>query len=261
MLKKTGYLDSRRMRQGGLPHWPDAPFMSIPGAMISYSVFEEFMGEGAVLAGNGVLPMKSGTWYLTEAADITTAYADAAGGIFTLTCGGVNEDGGQVSLGGVQAGGGAFWLAAGKTLWFEVRAAVSRESGTDEMNAFFGIIDPTAAEWLTDAGGALTIIDFAGWLIQDGGANWGFVGNNAGAEDINDCGVACDYDADYHYFGFMVDGVTSITAYFDRVAIAAGAIATANIPVTGLMPGFAIKAGSATAEILSIDYLMCVQLR
>ena len=262
MFKKTGYLDIRRLRQDGVPHWSDAPIYSIPGAMISYKVIEEFMGLGADLAANAVVPLASGNWWLTEANAVTMSQADVAGGVATLTCGGAAEDGGQVSLGGVQAGGGAIFCAAGKTIWFEVRASLT-DIGTDQLNAFFGLINPNATEWLPDGGGgAMGVNDVIGWVLQDTEINWSFVGRRIAVENYVDCGAACDTtDGEYHYFGFLVDGITSVTAYFDRVAIAAGAQVTANIPITGLMPGFAIKAGNTNAEILSIDYIECVQLR
>ena len=91
--------------------------------------------------------------------------------------------------------------------------------------------------------------------------NWSFVGDNAGAEDMNALGATCVVANAWHYLGFYVNGVTDVTVYYDRVEVAAGAIATANIPLTGLMPAIAVKDGSGVAETIKFDYLMCVQLR
>ncbi|KKL91910.1 hypothetical protein LCGC14_1889940, partial [marine sediment metagenome] len=74
-------------------------------------------------------------------------------------------------------------------------------------------------------------------------------------------GLAETVDSSWHYLGFYVNGVTDVTVYVDRAAVSAGAIATANIPVTGLMPAIAVKAGTGAAETIEFDYLMCVQLR
>jgi len=218
----------------------------------------------AVVNADGIVKLESGTWSLklTGAADAATGYADAAGGVMTLTCAGAAEDGGQLNLGGVLASPGVFFPAATKKIWFEAKVHFTN-LGTDQLNAFVGLVNPVDTEWLPDGGGgAMGVQNVIGWVLGDAETNWSFVGSQGAAEAYNDCGAACDTTDDaWHYLGFMVDGLTSVTCYWDRVAIAAGAQVTANIPIVGLMPGFAIKAGDTDAEELMIDWIQCVELR
>jgi len=176
-----------------------------------------------------------------------------------ITCGGADNDSGQITLGALAGGGGFFPLAA-KHIWFEARIYAGVVAAA-EFNYFVGLINPVNAAILADDGAALPNNDMLGFVVRDGEANWSFVGDKAGAEDMNALGAGCAVTAAWHTLGFYVNGVTDVTVYYDRVEIAAGAIATANIPVTGLMPAIAVKAGAAAAETISFDYLMCVQLR
>ncbi len=260
MANRTpGYIDGRRFRVGNVPTWGPVPDVPTPGSMEAYGIFDDFL-SCEDLAGAGSTPTDQAVWefWIQNAAAI--AQADVVGGHAIITCGGANEDSGQITLGCLTSArsGGAFFLAAGKHLWFEARAKATN-LGTAQLNIFIGLINPIDAAILANAGGALPNDDMLGFVVRDGESDYSFVGDKASAEDYN--GLAVAIDTSYHYFGFYVNGVTDVTVYLDRVAIGVGAIATANIPVTGLMPAFAIKAGSAAAEVLTIDYVMCVQLR
>jgi hypothetical protein len=255
---KPGYIDARRLRMGGMPQWGPVPALVTPGVMEAYGILEDFLGIEDLAAANS-LATSQGVWeyWIQNAAGI--AQADLAGGAGIITCGGADNDSGQITLGSL-AGGGAFWLAADHHLWFEARITAGVVAA-GEFNYWVGLINPVNAAILADNGGALPNNDMLGFVVRDTEANWSFVGDNAGAEDMNALGAGCVVDANPHYIGFYVNGVTDVTVYYDRVAIAAGAIATANIPVTGLMPSIAVKAGAIAAETFTFDYVMCVQLR
>ncbi len=252
MKKNLGFIDGRRIRVGGVPIWGPVPDILIPGSMEAYGIFEEFLGvEQLNIGGNS----HDWEYWIQNAAVLTQA--DIAGGVGIITCGGTNEDSGQIILGAL-AGGGGFFLAAGKHLWFEarIRAGVV---GAAEFNYFVGLINPVNAAILADAGAALPNDDMLGFVARDTETDWSFVGDKASVEDYN--GLSETVDSSWHYLGFYVNGITDVTVYVDRAEVSAGAIATANIPVTGLMPAIAVKAGTGAAETIEFDYLMCVQLR
>jgi len=260
MANRTpGYIDGRRFRVGNVPTWGSVPDVPIPGTMEAYGIFDDFLSCEDLNAA-GSTPTDQGVWEFWIQNAATIAQADEVGGNAIITCGGLNEDSGQITLGCLKSArsGGAFFPAAGKHLWFEARAKATN-LGTGQLNIFLGLIAPVNAAILADAGGALPNNNMLGFVVRDGETDYSFVGDKAAAEDYNGLGVAID--TSYHYFGFYVNGVTDVAVYLDRTLIAAGAVLTANIPVVGLMPAFAIKAGSAAAETLTIDYVMCVQLR
>jgi len=226
--------------------------------MESYGIFEDFVGlEQLNIGGNA----RDWEYWIQNAAVLSQA--DIAGGVALITCGGADNDSGQITLGGL-ASGGAFWLAAGKHLWFEARVRAGLVIAAVETNYFIGLINPVNAAILADNGAALPNNDMLGFVKRDIGleVNWSFVGDRLGAEVMNPLGAPCVVDNAWHYIGFYVNGITNVTVYYDRVPIAAGAIVTANIPNTvGLMPAIAVKAGAVGAETLEVDYAMCVQLR
>lgn len=253
-MKKIGYIDARRLRVGSVPIWGGAPALLIPGSMESYGIFDDLIGLEQLNIGGHTKDWE----YLIQNAAVLSQ-ADVAGGVALITCGGADNDSGQITLGAL-AGGGAFWLAAGRHLWFEARVQAGVVTAA-QFNYYVGLINPVNAAILADDGAALPNNDMLGFVVRDTEVNWSFVGDNAGAEDMNALGAGCVVNNAWHYLGFYVNGLTDVTVYYDRVPIAAGAIATANMPITGLMPAIAVKAGAVGAETLAVDYVMCVQLR
>lgn len=251
-MKKIGFLDGRRPVVGGVPGWSGVPGLLIPGQMQAYGIFEDFLTATELAAGT-IVP----GWEL-DVTSTTLTIADIAGGAVLLTTGGVDEDTGQLTLGSLD--GGAFWPAAGKDIWFEARVKNSLTGTPKDENLAFGLQDPSATEYLADAGAGPAVNNHLMFLTLDGGTNWLFEGDKAGAADQNDLGKAVE-SLTYHTFGFHVVGVTRVDVYYDRELVAAGQVTTDNIPVTGLMPFIFIKAGSAAAEAIYVDYIMCVQQR
>ena len=258
---RTGFIDGRRTRVGGVPIWGPVPDVLIPGSMEAYGFYEDFLGVEDLAAAGSVAIGKS-VWEHWIQVAATIAQADVAGGAAILTTGALDNDSGQIILGS-DAGGGAFFPAANKHMWFEARVRSGLLVAAATFNYFVGLINPVGAAILTNDGAIPANPDIIGFIARDTEVNWSFMGDNAAAQDINPLGAGCVVDNAWHYFGFYVNGVTDVTCYYDRVAVAAGAILTANIPVTGLMPAFAVKTGDAlnVADTLEVDYVMCVQLR
>lgn len=258
MANRTpGYIDGRRVRVGNVPNWGPVPNILIPGTMEAYGIFEDFVSLEALAVGGNSMGWDFYESRALAGSAAALAQADVAGGVGIITCTGLDEDTGQIVLGSL-AGGGIFFPAADKHIWFEARIYAG-EVGA-QSNYFVGLINPVNADILTDGGGAgaMPNQDIIGFFCYDGVANWYSVGDKATVQSVVNLGVAVT--AAWHTLGFYVNGVTSVQCYYDRVATGA-IIAPANIPVTGLMPAIAVKAGAVAAETISVDYVMCVQLR
>ncbi len=260
-MKRTGFIDGRRLRIGGMPPWEAVPAILPPGIMEAYGILDDFLGVEDLVA-TGSMATSQGVWEFFIQVAGTIAQADVAGGAAIITTGAADNNAGQIILGS-NAGGGAFFPAAGKHMWVEARVRAGTLVAAATFNYFFGLVNPVAATILVDDGAVPVIPDIIGFIARDTEVNWSFMGDNAGAQDINPLGAGCVVNNAWHYLGFYVNGVTSVTCYYDRAAIAAGALATANIPVTGIMPALAVKSGDAlgVADTLEVDYVMCVQLR
>ncbi len=257
--RQPGYIDGRRARVGGIPIWGPVPSVLTPGSMEAYGIFDDFLSSED-LAANNSMPTGQATWEFLIATVGNIDQADEVGGAITLLSSAADNRGGQIIMGSA-VGGGAFFLAAGKHLWFEARAKVTINTAA-EFNHFIGLINPVGADILADNGAALPNDDMLGFVALDTDTDWSFVGDKGSVEDLNPLGAGRVVDGSYHYFGFYVNGVTDVTVYYDRAEVAAGAIATINIPTVGLMPAFAEKSGNAAGlDALTIDYIMCVQLR
>jgi len=256
--RQPGYIDGRRARVGGVPIWGPVPSVLTPGTMEAYGIFDDFL-SCEDLAANGAFPTGQATWEFLEATIGTIDQADEVGGAFIIASPATINQGGQIILGS-NAGGSAFKPAAGKHIWFEARAKVVIGSAA-KFNYFIGLVEPEAVDILVNAGAIPTNDEIIGFIVRDTESNWSFMGSKADFQDINDLGAPAVVDTSYHYFGFYVNGVTSVTCYYDRAVIAAGAIADTSIPVVGIMPAFAVKAGDGNIESMTVDYIMCVQLR
>ena len=259
MSKVKGFIDSRRMRNAvcGLQGVPTVLF---PPNMDAYGINEDFESiEGLAAAANLAATKTNWAFFIVVAG--TIVQLNLAGGVARLGVPATDEDSAQIILGSTAAAG-SFFPAAGKDIWFEARIRAGLLTVPATANYFIGLVTPAAAAILAAAGGALPN-DCMGFVKRDQAleVNWSFVGRKGAVEDANPLGIVVDNA--WHYFGFYVNGVTSVTVYYDRVAIAAGALATANISVGGLMPCVAIRTGdpAPAADTIDVDYVMCVQLR
>lgn len=257
-MKRIGGIDARRPMVGGIPGWGNVPGILVPGQGQAFGIFEDFLGISELNIPAGIGHGVPG-WEAEIQNACTLTSADIIGGVAVLTAGGADNDAGQLTLGSLD--GGAFWPQAGKDIWVEFRI---KASPADDINFFVGLQDPSTTIYLDDDGAGLTVnnhIGFYGLDENDAAAvDIMFVGDKAGAADANDTGYDLA-DLTWLYLGFHVNGVTSVTCYYNRAVIATAALATANIPITGLMPAICLKAGQAEAQYLYVDWSMAVQER
>jgi len=261
MRKQPGFIDARRAAVGGIAGWtgPEGgiPAILIPGHLDAFGIYEDFL-MGTELAARET-PMG---WESDEFnAGGVFAIADHIGGVALVQTNGGDNDAMQATLGSCNAlgSGGAFWPQAGKDIWFEARVKHSYDPA--DVNLAFGLIHPGVAQILRDNGVGCNINNRLMFVVLDGEDTWYFEGDKAGDTDKNDLEKA-PADLAWHTYGFHVRGVTAVDVFYDRVVVAGGKVLTANIPTAaGLMPFFAITAGSAIAEAIYVDYIMCIQKR
>jgi hypothetical protein len=257
-MKRISGIDARRPMVGGIPGWGAVPGLLIPGQEHAFGIFEDFLHVSELNVPAGITHMVPG-WEgeIQNAGTLQTA--DVRGGVVLMQAPGADNDAVQITLGSLD--GGAFWPEAGKDIWVEFRVKLSP---ADDINFAVGLQDPSTTIYLDDDGAGLTVnnhICFYGLDEDDAAAvDIMFVGDKAGAADANDTGYDLA-DLTWMYLGFYVNGVTSVDCYYNRVKIASAALATANIPITGLMPFLCLKAGQGEAQALYADWCMAVQQR
>lgn len=257
MKGRIGYIDSSRLKMVVAGSLNNAPgnINPLSGA---YGIIEHFIGVPTLAAGApNLASLQSGAWaYMIQNA-ATLAQADGAGGLATITCGGADNDAGQL-IAGFAAAMGAFVPAADKDIWFETRVR-STNLGTAQINLFFGLVRPVAAILLADNGGAIPNQNYLGFVVRDGGAVYSFMGDKAGVQTITASAIALD--TNYHTFGFYLKGVSTLIPYIDGTPYPAlSPVLATRLPVVGLMPALCIKAGNTFAEVLTPDYIVAVQL-
>ncbi len=257
MKNRTGYISADRLKYGaGI--FRTMPVELIPG-MGQYLMKEDFLGLPATVVASNPLILPSGTWRYSIQNAAAIIGLDGAGGLATITCGGADNDLGQIIYGETAAVGN-FVPAANKDIWFSCRLR-STNLGTAQINLFAGLIRPPVLDTaiLADDGAAFPLQNMLGFAILDTETTYHFVSDKAGVQGYN--GTAIALDTNYHTMGFYLHGLTDIHIYIDgnEIAAAVPTIAT-QVPVVGLMPAMAIKAGSGAAEILTIDYIIAGQL-
>lgn len=251
--KRTGNIDSRRITIDGIGGWPEVPAVLVPGNLQAYGIYDDFFRECNLAAGRTL-----DGWRLRATGGAFTV-ADEAGGVGLMQTGAVNDQLAQITLGGDLTG--AFFPAAGHDIYYEVRTKIDTV-GAGAGNMGFGLINPVAGDYYQAAGAGIVQADYICWeTIDDAVDTWNFTGaSTGGGVDRNDIEIDLE-SLTFHTFGFWVRGITEILPFYDRVYYPAGRIVTANIPLVGLMPFFAVRSGDGTNEPLYFDYLMCIQDR
>ena len=252
-MKRIGNLDSKRVTIDGINGWPEVPAVLVPGSMQAYGIYDDFLKECNLAAGRTL-----NGWRL-RATGGTFIIANEAGGVGLMQTGAVNDQLAQITLGGDATG--AFFPAADKDIYFEVRTKVDTVcAGT--ANVAFGLIDPAAADYLQAAGAGVSQADYICWeMLDDAVTTWNFTAASTGGGVDRNVTTTAYESLTFHTFGFWVHGITNIYPFYDRVYEPLGLIAAANIPLTGLMPFFAVRSGDGTNEPLYFDYCMCIQER
>lgn len=198
-----------------------------------------------------------GKYTIVEDGTPTQAQIDAAGGVLSIACDVNDNDEAYVSSVAEN------WLfAASKPLWFEARVALT-EAATNKANIIVGLSDTVGANSLLDNGaGPMASYDGAAFFKVDSGTVWQFETSNAGTQVTNSSAGAF-VTSTWYRLGFVwdpADGTTgSVTPYLDGVAGTAHAVTISGMDEMHILLG--VKAGSAAAETLRVDYVTCLQVR
>ncbi len=215
---------------------PIFPWLSDPSIMHVY--FADFHG----------LDKGTEDWILTQATAGTGVAGTLAGGVFTLNAGATTDgQGPQIQLAGID-----FLPLAGKTIWFECRVKVSHTT----PDLFIGLAELDTTVF---ASSDMTTANHIGFSSFTGDGILLFDANKATTR-VHTLATNTLVAATYVKLGFIVDGVSTITAYVDGVPNAT-TIATTSVPILGLTPTFGVHATGTDQAVLDIDWVRVAQLR
>lgn len=254
----TTFPDQQFSPAAGLSLWDGCPLMAMrQDPSVGIFMFEDFVNVAADAA--TAIP----TSWTANGDHKTTIYPKVAGGVIDLECGNTDNDEYylQVGSGAVHA---PFFItdANSKPLWFEAYVAGLEHA---DVGYFVGLAEEgcAAANFLTDDDAILADKDLVGFNVLTATPDaWNVTWKKAGQAVQAIVGAAVNA-GDYHRFGFVFDGLHTITFYVDRVANATVALSSAaTFPsAQALAPIFAVKTGEGTTKHLRVDYIAVAQAR
>ena len=177
----------------------------------------------------------AGDWVVTEINDSTQAMGDANGGVLVLTT--LTAENDAASL---QSVGEIFTFASGKEVYFESRFKIGDATQSDFVMGL-QVRDTTP----------LAVSDGVFFQKDDGDALLD-VHSCASSTCADATGVYTVVDDTYMKLSFYYDGGTTITYAVDDVI---KGTMTATPATTELTVSFAVHAGSAAADVLTVDYI------
>ncbi len=188
-------------------------------------------------------------WTGTQATAGSAAISTTVPGALTLDAGDTTAHHGFQ----IQRLKAMFLPAAGKDLWFEVKALV----GTALTGEFF--LGLAASDTTIIAAGAMSTNNRIGWTGVAGDGVMQFDSDKAGTGSQS-TGVTLSLTVP-HTLGFYYDSTAdTIQQFIDGVAVGTP-IATANIPKLALYPSFVCQGTGTTQPTLTISGLRVFQLR
>jgi hypothetical protein len=193
----------------------------------------------------------TGLWTPFVVGTGTTAPSDdVGGGGLVMTCQATTDDACEQII----LKSAPFLLAAGKTLWYETCLKLT---GDAESEVSFGLA--SVGEDLTAVADVLPA-DGISISNQDTSLANALTCSKSGTDTGAVAAINTMVSGTYVTYGFLVDGVTSVTPYIDGVA---GTAATATIcDDESLAPYFLVRNGDGTTQqILNVRYVKVVQLR
>lgn len=191
----------------------------------------------------------NGEWVLTQATAGTGAVSAVDIGTLVLDSGSSTDTQGVQ----VQRVKSLFLPVAGSKIWMEWENKIA--DTPDFCQYFGGLSEIDTSIIATSANSSANHIGFE-TVTEDNIAI--FAGEKAGARGT----VAAAHtfvDDTWVKFGFLVDGVTSITPYVNGVALTA--LATANVPVVAMYPSFVCQTAGTNDPILHVRGLRVFQTR
>jgi hypothetical protein len=227
--------------------WKYSPLIGYAGGIsAAYELVDDFFTyDGTATVGN---------WLAAEAGGAGGTFALAntvpGGQLVNTRAATDDDDGGQISQ--VSA---PFMLAADKKIWFECRFKLAGDVAQSDV--YIGLCslneDLTAVSDNLPADGVMIHKD-------DGAATLKLTASKGGTNTGGNANIGTLVLGAWTTVGFYAGGVTKISPYVDGVI---GSSITATIPDdTSLGVIIGVRNGDATStEILTVDYVKCVQLR
>lgn len=205
-------------------HWMRGrDVLTMPTPFRDFNWFEDFWKYTA------------GDWVVTEINDSTQAMGDANGGVLVLTT--LTAENDAASL---QSVGEIFTFASGKEMYFESRMKIGDATQSDFVMGL-QIRDTTP----------LAVSDGVFFQKDDGDALLD-VHSCASSVCADATGVYTVVDDTYIKLSWYYDGGTTITYAVDDVI---KGTMTTTPATTELTVSFAVHAGSAAADVLTVDYI------
>lgn len=181
-------------------------------------------------------------WTITQveagASDSSEAVADADDCILTLTTDS-NEDDNTWT----QSTGEVFTFTSGKEAYFETRLKIGDATQSDFLVGLH----------VRDTSPIASAPSDGVYFRKDDGDALLDISSRSSSVGTEATGVYTVVDDTYITISYYYDGATSIVAAVDNVVV--GSI-TATPTTTELAISFGVQAGSAAADVLSVDYLM-----
>jgi hypothetical protein len=183
--------------------------------------------------------------------------ADGIGGVLQLSTGATDNNEAYV-----ESTNELFKFAADKPLAFEARLQFT-EANVDDANVIVGVMDAPGADTLIDNGGGPKA-SYSGAVCYkvDGGTVWNCESSIAGAQQTTVTPVTAG-GAGYQTLRIEFQPTTStqgdVRFFINDSLVASHKITFTSATEMAVVLG--VKAGSANAETLNVDYVGCHQLR
>lgn len=240
--------------------WSDCPHLAYPDVSLSFSYFEDFIGQTTLPVATG----SAGGWNATG--DATYDVKAAAGSI-----------GGQIQLTPETGSNNEVYFALGTLAtetyieyvksssdksWVEFRIAYT--SITNAASIFIGLAEEGAAvaDFIHDDGNDFADKDLVGFVIWEGDPNAIDCTHQKSGGVLVDAGLSgVPVAGTFLTLGLYFDGVETVTWYHNGTAVQTADLDTTTFP-TGeeLSPIIAIKNG-ATDGTIEIDWIKIIAER
>lgn len=230
--------------------WELAPILAALCSPENYLLFrDDFLDVNTVAT--------SGRWKITKDGSVTQTILDRKGGWLNAVTD-VNDND-EVY---VASQAESFLFEASKPVWFEAQVELT-EAATNKANILVGFVDVAGANSLLDnGGGPPASYSGAVWFKVDSGTVWQFETSNAGTQSTTTSAGAFASATTYR-LGMIFDpndGITGkVTPYLNGTAGTVKDITLASLTEMHLC--FGVKAGSAAAETLKVDWVHVLAVR
>lgn len=198
---------------------------------------------------NDFLTYDAGDWTVTETGTATQAVGNEAGGVLVITNGTSDDNSSEQQLKGE-----SFKFDTSKELYFATRFKINDVDQTDFLIGL-AITDTTLIDGTTDG---------VFFRSADGSADLNFVAEKDSAETVSTDALTTTDDTYIKAEFYLRNGQLHFRMVSEATTqvIAGGTIATTNLPDDEeLTVSFAVQNGEASAQTMTIDYIVVVAER